>query len=109
MQDTKDRTVEGPTDIRAELRAFRRDVNERLDATNARNDGTNARADATNERLLDGLERRQTSSEVRIAAEIVAVAGAMHELRDVIVADRACREQVHDHELRLIRLEKRAG
>ncbi len=108
MKNPMDLTVEVLKDIRGELGAFRRDVNERLDATNASIDGTNARADATNERL-DALERRQTSSEVRIATEIVGVVGAIHELRDVIVADRAFREQIHDHELRLTRLEKRAG
>jgi hypothetical protein len=58
---------------------------------------------------LGDIVNRQTSTEVRVATEIVAVVDAIHQLRDVLVADRAVREQVRDHEARLVRHETRRG
>ena len=62
----------------------------------------------TNERLVR-LERRQVESEVRLATEIVAVAGAVNKLTDVLKEDRAqnMRGVVRDHEKRISALEKR--
>ncbi len=85
----KDPTLEVLKDIRGELGGLRKDVQ------------------ATNERL-DGLERRQTETEIRLATEIVAVASAIRDLRDVLIEDRAVRARVDDHENRIQRLE-RAG
>jgi hypothetical protein len=45
---------------------------------------TNERLDQTNERL-DQVERRQGEMEMRLATELVAVAGAGRELRDVFI------------------------
>jgi hypothetical protein len=45
---------------------------------------------------------------VRLATELVAVAGAVNGLRDDLRQDRALREQVHDHERRLQAIEARA-
>lgn len=46
---------------------------------------TNERLERTNERL-ERIEKRQTESEVRLATELVAVAGAVHELREGLEA-----------------------
>ena len=53
------------------------------------------------------LEKRQFETEVRLATELTAVVGAIHELRDVIVEDRKLRADVADHELRIRKLEAR--
>ncbi len=69
---------------------------------------TNERLDQTNQRL-DRLERRQTETEVRLATELTAVVGAVHELRDTLLADRDLRRTVDDHEQRLRAIERRTG
>ncbi len=69
---------------------------------------TNARLDGTNGRL-ERLERRQTETEVRLATELVAVAGAVHEVRDLLREDRALRGKVDDHERRITAIEARVG
>jgi hypothetical protein len=92
MQST-DLTVEILKGIRDEIR----DTNTRLDALRG---DTNTR--------LDRLERRQTETEVRLSSELVAVVGAVHEVRDLLAEDRALRNQVSDHERRLIVVENRA-
>jgi hypothetical protein len=53
---------------------------------------TNERLGQTNERL-SGLERRQTETEVRLATELVAVARAVNDVRDLLRAVRV----VHGH------------
>jgi hypothetical protein len=82
-------------------------TNERLDQTNERLDQTNECLDETNERL-DRVERRQTEMEMRLATELVAVAGAVRELRDAFLEDRKLRETVSDHERRIKLLEQAA-
>lgn len=102
--------------IHAELRG----VNTRLDRMDERFGRMDQRFERVDQRFdraesrIDGVEaglaeiaKRQTSMEVRLATEIVAVVGAIHELRDVLVADRAVRQKVEDHEVRLLRLERR--
>jgi chromosome segregation ATPase len=74
-------------------------VDQRFDRAESRIDGVEAG--------LAEIAKRQTSMEVRLATEIVAVVGAIHELRDVLVADRGVRQKVEDHEVRLLRLERR--
>ena len=69
---------------------------------------TNDRLDLTNERL-DRLERRHTETEVRLTTELVAVAGAVREVRDLLREDRGLRDRVDDHERRLSAVEQRAG
>ena len=79
--------------IRDEIRELRKDVT-RLDAGQS----------ATNERL-DRLDRRQIETETRLATELIAVATAVREVRDVLIEDRQLRSTVSDHERRLSRLE----
>jgi uncharacterized coiled-coil DUF342 family protein len=67
---------------------------------------TNERLDGTNSRL-DRLERRQTEAEVRISTEIVAVAGAIREMKEAFLEDRRLAAQVNDHEKRIQTLENR--
>jgi hypothetical protein len=103
MQST-DLTIEILKGIRDEIH----DTNTRLDALRG---DTNTRLDVlrgdTNARL-DRLERRQTETEIRLSSELVAVVGAVHEVRDLLAEDRALRSQVSDHERRLIVVENRA-
>jgi len=62
----------------------------------------------TNDRL-ERLERRQTETEVRLSTELVGVAGAVREVRDLLREDRALRNRVDDHERRLSAVERRTG
>jgi hypothetical protein len=61
--------------------------------------GTNVR--------LERLEKRQVETEIRLATEIVAVAGAVHTLTEAFKDDGQVRAAVRDHEKRLTALEKR--
>ncbi|HEV3191011.1 MAG TPA: hypothetical protein VGY54_10965 [Polyangiaceae bacterium] len=97
---SNDLTIEILKGIRDEIH----ETNTRLDETNTRLDvlrgDTNAR--------LDRLGRRQTETEIRLSSELVAVVGAVHEVRDLLAEDRALRNQVSDHERRLTVVENRA-
>ncbi len=55
------------------------------------------------------LEKRQTETEVRLATELVAVAAAVHLVRDELRATRTLNGQVNDHERRIRKLEKQTG
>src|SRR5260370_6069143 len=92
-----DLTVEILRGIRDEVRGLRVDVNERVDATNARLD---ALREDTNVRF-ERLERRQTETEVRLASEIVAVAGAVREGRGLFRENRVADHRIDDHERRV--------
>jgi hypothetical protein len=111
LMEPTDLTIEILKDIRAEVRQ----TNGRLDLTIGRLDQTIGRLDQTNERLdtvvdrVERLERRQTESEVRLTTEIVAVAAAVLEVRDLLRDDRGLRATVDDHERRLSAVERRAG
>jgi septal ring factor EnvC (AmiA/AmiB activator) len=59
------------TQIRDEMRAMRQEQH-----------ATNQRLDVTNQRL-DRLEKRQTEDSVRLASEVVALARAVGEVRDL--------------------------
>jgi hypothetical protein len=105
-----------PTDLTIEiLKSIRDEVrgtNERVDGLHgeikALRDDTNARFTETTARL-DRLERRQTEAEVHLASELVAVVGAVHEVRDLLREDRVLRQRVDDHERRLTAIEGRVG
>ncbi len=91
-------------------------TNQRLDQTNQRLDQTreelSQRLDQTNQRLdqtREELSRRHTESEIRLATELTAVVGAVHSLRDAVLADRDLRRTVDDHEQRLSAIERRTG
>ena len=102
-----DITTQVLIEIRDEIRELRRDTNHRLDLVNERIDVTNQSLEATNDRV-GSIERRQTESELRIASEIVAVAGAVHELKDAVIAELRLSSRVEDHEQRLQALERGA-
>jgi hypothetical protein len=69
----------------------------------------------TNERLgrvegrVEALERRQSESEIRLATELVAVAKAVGEVRDLLRDNLAAPRRVEDHEQRILALERQAG
>ena len=102
-----------PTDRRLVVLKQIRDAvtqtNQRIDQTREelshRLDQTNQRLDQTREEL----SRRHTETEMRLATELTAVVGAVHSLRDAIVADRDLRRTVEDHEQRLGAIERRTG
>lgn len=74
-------------ELRAELKAVREEV---------RSEFRSVRED------LQNLERRQLGTEMRLATELTAVVGAIHELRDVLIDDRRLRGDVADHERRIV-------
>jgi hypothetical protein len=51
------------------------------------------------------MERRQTEAEIRVATELVAVVGAVTEVRDTFRGELALRRQVADHERRIRAIE----
>ena len=58
---------------------------------------------------LGQLRDRQTATEIRLATELVAVAGAVREVRDLLREDRALEHRVDDHERRISAMEGRTG
>jgi hypothetical protein len=98
-----------PTDLTIEILKSIRDevrtMNERIDSSDVRMDAGFA---AVTDRL-DRLERRQTETEVRLATELVGVASAVREVRDLLREDRVLRTRVDDHERRIVAIEKQAG
>ena len=102
-----DLTIEILKSIHSEIRA----TNARADGTNARLDDLAARVDGTNARLDEvagRLERRQVETEIRLATEIVGVAGAVREIRDLLKDDLSMRREVRDLQQRVGALETRA-
>lgn len=105
----------GPKDDQNLVITVLRDIRDEARKTNARLDQTVERLDQTVERLdqtverLDRLERRQVEMEVRLSTELVAVAGAVHEVRDLLREDRGTRAAVLDHETRISALERATG
>jgi hypothetical protein len=61
---------------------------------------------ATNDRL-DHLEARQREDAVRLASELVAVARAVGEVRDLLREQRDDRGRLDDHERRITAIERR--
>jgi hypothetical protein len=55
------------------------------------------------------LERRQIEADVRIATELVAIAGAVRETRDAHREERALGHGVDDDDRHLSDLERRVG
>ena len=101
---TADLTTDILIQIRDEMRKTREDLGARIDTTNKE-------LAATKEELSDGLRslnKRQTETEVRFATEIVAVATAVNQLKDLLIEDRKLRQKVDDHEQRISTLEDAA-
>jgi len=102
-----------PTDLTIEvLKGIRDEVrktNEELRNTNEEVRKTNERVDALASETKHGFEhlgRRQTETEIRLATELVGVAGAVREVRDLLRDDLALRNRVDDHERRITAIEK---
>jgi chromosome segregation ATPase len=70
--------------------------------------GTNHRLDRLEEQG-GTLERRQSESEVRLATELVTVARAVTEVRDLLRERLDASDRVENHERRITALERRAG
>jgi hypothetical protein len=58
---------------------------------------------------LGRLERRQAEDSTRLATELVAVADAVIQVRDLLRDQRADRAQLDDHEKRLQVIERKVG
>ncbi len=96
-----DLTIQILQEIRGEIRQLRDDMNERIGETNSRLDSTNEH--------LESLGRRQTETEVRLATEIIAVAQAVKDVKDLLHENIDVRPRVEDHERRLSLIEERLG
>jgi hypothetical protein len=83
-------------------------IRDEVRGVGARLDETNTRLDETITRL-DRLERRQTEAEVRVSTQLVAVVGAVNEVRDALREELGLRRRVDDHEQRLLAIEARSG
>jgi len=106
-----DLTIEILKGIRADLADLRgdlRDLRGEVVKTNERLDSTNARLETTNERL-ERVEACQIASEIRLATELVAVAQAVNQVRDLLKASLDVQKAVTDHERRILALESRPG
>ncbi len=105
-----------PTDLTVEILKGIRDgvesTNERLDGlhdeVHGLHDEVHALRADTNERF-GRVERRLAETEVRLSTELVAVVGAVREVRDLFREDRALRDRVDDHERRIATVEGRVG
>jgi hypothetical protein len=105
-------TIELLKSIRDEVRETNVRVDRLRDELTGELRSTNARLDALREETgarFERLEHRQVETEVRLATELVAVAGAVREVRDLLREDRAVRQKVEDHERRIAAIEARIG
>ncbi len=112
LRDEVRGTNERVDGLRDEVHTLRTDTNERLESLGDELQGLRAdtaeRFDETNG-WLARLEHRQTETEVRLSTELVAVVGAVREVRDLLREDRALRDRVDDHERRIAAVETRVG
>lgn len=95
-----------------EIREEIRGTNERLDRTNERLDRTSDRMEAHAERLdgrIDRLADTMHQGHVRLATEVVAMAQAVGEVRDLLRDRLDDRGRIDDHERRLRHLEHKVG
>ena len=95
-------------DTNARLQGLNTSVDARLERLSARVDDTNARLERIDSRVV-ALGDRQTETEVRLATEIIAVARAVGDVRDLLRDNLVVRAQVDDHERRLTALERRGA
>jgi hypothetical protein len=101
-----DLTIQVLQGIREEVRNGLHEVRSGLHEVRTGLEATNTRLDETNVRL-DRLERRQVEGEIRVSTHLVAVVGAVNEVRDVLRDELGLRRQVEDHERRLRAVEAR--
>jgi len=105
--EANDITVEILKDIRDETRK----TNERVDAleVSLRGELKELRGDLTGLRgEVKELRENAKETEIRLATELVAVAGAVREVRDLLREDLGLRTRVDDHERRIAAIERRA-
>jgi hypothetical protein len=94
IREENRRTNEQLDELRAELRTGLGEVRTGLDEVRTG---------------LGELRDRQTATEVRLSTELIGVAGAVREVRDLLREDLALRSRVDDHERRLVAIEQRTG
>src|SRR5215813_12275519 len=87
------------TNILVQIRDEMRSMHEEQRATNLGLDTTIDR--------LNRLETRQAEDTIRIATELVAVARAVGEVRDLLRDQRLELTRLEDHERRLVAIEKK--
>ena len=97
---SKDLTTEILIEIRDELKSTREELKTTREQLSSRIDQTNLR--------LEQVERRQTQTEVRLATELIGVATAVNQLKDLLIADRDLRQKVEEHDRRIAVLEHHA-
>jgi hypothetical protein len=98
-----------PTDLTIEIL---KGIRDEVRSTNSHLDETNGRLDAlrdSTEGRFDRLDRRQAETEVRLSTELVAVVGAVREVRDLLREDLAVQSRIDDHERRIAAIETRVG
>jgi hypothetical protein len=98
MSNTSDLTVRILSEIRDEIRGTRADLSAKIDQTNARLEETNQKVDL--------LARRQTETEVRLATEIVALAGAVDRTNKLLRERLDDRDRIDDIDRRVTALER---
>lgn len=98
MSNTSDLTVKILSEIRDEIRGTRVDLSAKIDQTNARLEETNQKVDL--------LARRQTEAEVRLATEIVALAGAVDRTNKLLRERLDDRDRIDDIDRRVSALER---
>lgn len=91
MSNTSDLTVKILSEIRDEIRGTRADLNARIEETNQK---------------VDLLARRQTETEVRLATEIVALAGAVDRTNKLLRERLDDRDRIDDIDRRVTALER---
>ncbi len=92
-------------DVRSEMRDGLADVRSEIQETHAGLQGVRTEIKETRERL----EKRQTETEMRLATELVGVAAAVLQVRDLLQEDRTVRTRVEDHERRIAAIEKKVS
>jgi len=98
MSNTSDLTVRILSEIRDEIRGTRADLSAKIDQTNERLEETNQKVDL--------LARRQTETEVRLATEIVALAGAVDRTNKLLRERLDDRDRIDDIDRRVTALER---
>jgi len=96
-----DLTTEVLVQIRDELRLTREQLKNEIHDVRGALEQTNAR--------LERLEHRQTEDAVRLATEVVAVANAVGQVRDLLRDQRQDQNRIDDHERRIAALETKAS
>ncbi len=94
------------TQILLQIRDEIRSTNKQLGGLNDRVDTLNEQVDTLNERV-DRLESRQAEDSIRLGTELLAVARAVVEVRDLLREQRLERERLDNHERRLTAIERK--